>query len=80
VGEKIHFKDSRSRPGIMIVLERITPTRVRVGSDRTIYLKEGLELYTESGTWLSVGPIRPQPIDLQVKAGDTCSFTKPGEY
>lgn len=72
LGEKINFKDSRDRLRTMIVLERITPTRVRVGLERTVYLKEGLELHAEiSGSSFSVGPIRPQPIDLQVKAGDT---------
>jgi pyruvate kinase len=77
VGEKITFKDSRDRFGTMIVLERITPTRVRVGLDRTAYLKEGLELHAEiSGYSFSIGPIRPQPIDLQVKAGDTLHLYK----
>ena len=43
LGEKISFKDSRDRFRTMIVLEIITPTRIRVGLDRTVYLKEGLE-------------------------------------
>lgn len=81
VGEKIRFKDSRGRPRIMMVLERITPTRVRVGLDRTIFLKEGLELHPErSETCFRVGSIKPQPIDLQVKQVTLCSFTKLVEY
>ena len=71
VGEKINFKDSRDRFRRMIVLERTSPTRVRVGLDRTIYLREGLELHAEtSRSSFSVGPIKPQYVDLQVKAGD----------
>lgn len=55
----------------MIVLERISPTRIRVGLDQTVYMKEGIELHGEmSGSSFSVGPIKAQPIDLQIKAGD----------
>ena len=44
---------------------------MRVGLDRTIYLREGLELHAEtSRSSFSVGPIKPQYVDLQVKAGD----------
>jgi pyruvate kinase len=71
LGEKIDFKDSRDRLRTMIVLERISPTRIRVGLDRTVYMKEGIELHGEiSGSSFSVGPIKAQPIDLQIKAGD----------
>ena len=71
LGEKISFKDSRDRFRTMIVLEIITPTRIRVGLDRTVYLKEGLELHGDlSGSSFTVGPIKPQPIELLVKAGD----------
>jgi pyruvate kinase len=47
LGEKINFKDSRDRLRTMIVLERIAPTNVRVGLERTVYLKEGLKLQAE---------------------------------
>jgi pyruvate kinase len=43
LGEKINFKDSRDRLRTMIV-ERIALTNVRVGLERTIYLKEGLKM------------------------------------
>lgn len=40
--------------------------------ERTVYLKEGFELHGEmSGSSFTAGPIKPQPIDLQVIAGDT---------
>jgi len=71
LGEKITFKDGRDRLRTLIVLERISPTRVRVGLDRTAYLREAIELHSEvNGSSFTVGPIKPQPIDLQVKAGD----------
>jgi hypothetical protein len=67
LGEKINFKDSRDRLRSMIVLERISPTRIRVGLDQTVYMKEGIELHGEmSGSSFSVGPIKAQPIDLQI--------------
>jgi len=69
LGEKINFKDSRDRLRTMIVLERISPTTIRVGLDQTIYMKEGIELHGEiSGSSFSVGPIKAQPIDLQIKS------------
>jgi pyruvate kinase len=46
LGEKISFKDSRDRFRTVIVLEIVSPTRIRVGLERTIYLKEGLELHS----------------------------------
>jgi len=40
IGQKISFKDSRDeRLRIITVLERISPTRVRVGLEHTAYLK-----------------------------------------
>ncbi|HYA82862.1 MAG TPA: pyruvate kinase [Candidatus Bathyarchaeia archaeon] len=77
LGEKISFKDSRDRFRTMIVLEIISPTRIRVGLERTVYLKEGLELHGDlSGSSFTVGPIKPQPIELQVKAGDVLRLYK----
>jgi pyruvate kinase len=77
LGEKISFKDSRDRFRTMIVLEIISPTRIRVGLERTVYLKEGLELHGDlSGSSFSVGPIKPLPIELQVKAGDVLRLYK----
>jgi len=77
LGEKINFKDGRDRFRTMVILERISPTRVRVGLDRTAYLKEGLELHTEiSRSSFYIGPTKPQSIDLQVKAGDSLHIYK----
>jgi pyruvate kinase len=77
LGEKISFKDSRDRFRTMIVLEIITPTRIRVGLERTVYLKDGLELHGNlSGSSFTVGPIKPQPIELLVKAGDVLRLYK----
>jgi pyruvate kinase len=77
LGEKISFKDSRDRFRTMIVLEIITPTRIRIGLERTVYLKEGLELHGDlSGSSFTVGPIKPQPIELLVKAGDVLRLYK----
>jgi pyruvate kinase len=77
VGEKINFRDSRDRLRTMIVLERISPTKIRVGLERTVYLKEGLNLQGEvSGYSFTAGPIKPQPVDLQVRAGDILRLYK----
>jgi pyruvate kinase len=77
LGEKIRFKDSRDRFRTMIVLEIVSPTRIRVGLERTVYLKEGLEIHSDlSGSSFTVGPIKPQPIELQVKAGEVLRLYK----
>jgi len=45
--------------------------------ERTVYLKEGFELRGDlSGSSFTVGPIKPLPIDLQVKAGDVLRLYK----
>ena len=77
LGEKISFKDSRDRFRTMIVLEIVSPTRIRVGLERTVYLKEGLELHSHlNGSSFTVGPIKPQPIVLRVKAGEVLRLYK----
>jgi pyruvate kinase len=77
LGEKISFKDSRDRFRTMIVLEVVSPTRIRVGFERTVYLKEGLELHSDlSGSSFTVGPIKPQPIELLLKAGEILRLYK----
>src|SRR5215469_11456053 len=77
LGEKISFKDSRDRLRTMIVLEIVSPTRIRVGFERTVYLKEGLELHgVLSGSLFNVGPIKPQPIELRVRAGEVLRLYK----
>jgi pyruvate kinase len=70
VGERLRFQDARGRTRILSVLERVTPTKVRVGLAKTAYIDEGTEITSESGERMIVGPTRPQPVDLQVRAGD----------
>ena len=60
------------------VLERISPTKLRIGLEHTAYLKEGIKLECQpnsvdydSRCSLIVGPIKAQPIDIKVQAGDT---------
>jgi pyruvate kinase len=80
LGEKISFKDGRDRLRTMIVLEIVSQTRIRVGLERTVYLKEGLELHSDqSGSSFTVGPIKPQPIELQLKAGEILRLYKNNE-
>ena len=70
VGEILQFHDTRNRARTLHVLERLSPTRVRVGLQRTAYLQEGIRLRGESGGEFTVGPVTPQPVDLWVQAGD----------
>jgi len=70
VGETLQFDDTRNRARTLYVLERLSPTRVRVGLQRTAYLQEGILLRGESGGEFTVGPVTPQPVDLWVQAGD----------
>ncbi len=79
LGEKLRFKDIRGRLRTMIVLEKISETRLRVGLDKTAYLSEGLDLHGEtSDISFTIGPIKPQSINLQVKAGDLLRLYRPG--
>jgi pyruvate kinase len=70
VGETLRFEDTRQRVRTLYVLARLSPSRVRVGLDRTAYLHEGVTIRSEQGLELSVGPVTPQTIDLCVQAGD----------
>ena len=70
VGETLQFEDTRNRARTLYVLERMSPTRVRVGLQRTAYLQKGILLRGEQGLELTVGPLTPQPVDLRVQAGD----------
>ncbi|HQY58322.1 MAG: pyruvate kinase [Nitrospira sp.] len=70
VGEPLQFKDARNRPRTLYVLERISPTHIRVGLERTAYLQEGILLRGEEGLNFTVGPVAPQPVDLRVQARD----------
>jgi pyruvate kinase len=94
VGEKLSFIDFRGRLRSMRVLERINEGLVRVGIDKTIYIQDGIILYSEKDcntisftkeaailnrddqnikedqNGFVIGPVRPYPINIEVKAGD----------
>ena len=58
------------------VLERISPTRVRIRLEQTAYLKEGIKLECQTNSnnnkkcLFTVRAIKPQPIELKVEAGN----------
>jgi len=70
VGERLRFNDARDRQRFLFVLQKLTSTKVRVGLARTAYLEEGMRIDSENGTKLIVGAIKPQPVEILVKAGD----------
>lgn len=70
VGETLQFQDTRNRARTLYVLERRSPTQVRVGLQRTAYLQEGIVLRGNQGSTFTVGPLTPQPVDLRVQARD----------
>jgi pyruvate kinase len=82
IGQKITFKDVRDgRPRNLTVLERISPTRVRIGLEHTAFLKEGIKLecqINDSDNDLkcsfTVGVTKPQPIEIGVEAGNPPSL------
>jgi len=77
-GETLRFEDTRERTRTLYVLERMSPTRVQVGLERTAYVQEGTVLRTEHGAVFMVGPVMAQPVDLRVQAGDTlCLYRDP---
>ena len=43
-GERLSLTDARGRPRSMVVLERTSHTRIRIGIEKTIYLQEGSRL------------------------------------
>lgn len=71
VGEMLRVEDTRERIRRLYVIEHVSPTRVRVGLERTAYVQEGTPLRAEHGAEFTVGPVVPQPVDLRVQAGDT---------
>lgn len=71
LGERLRFTDSRGRGRYFVVLEKLTPTKVRIGLSRTAFIEEGIEIKSESGHTLIVGPVKPQPAEITVKAKDT---------
>jgi pyruvate kinase len=95
IGERLALYDSRGRYRTITVLEKISQSRVRIGTDKTIYLKDGIVLQREKNytnnskieenhndnvlhysntkgdqNKFVIGPIKPQPIELEVKSGD----------
>lgn len=79
IGQKIIFRDARDeRLRTMTVLERVSPTKVRVGLEHTAYLKEGVKLECQSDSMdnlesmcsFTVGRIVPQPVEINVEAGN----------
>jgi pyruvate kinase len=64
------LNDARGKQRILVVLQKITSSKVRVGLARTAYLDEGIELLSETGEKFTVGSIKPQPVDIRVKVGD----------
>ena len=79
IGETLHFQDARQRARTLYVLERLAPSRIRVGLDGTAYLHEGATIRGEHGVSLSVGQTTPQPIDLRVQAGDALRLYRDAE-
>jgi pyruvate kinase len=78
VGQKITFKDARDeRLRNITVLERMGPTRVRIGLEHTAFLNEGIKLEcqinnndNDSKCSFTVGAIKAQPIEINVEAGN----------
>lgn len=70
LGDELRFTDTRGRVRAFRILERISPTKIRVGIERTVYIDEGMELVTAGGGRLHIGPIMPQPMNIRVQAGD----------
>lgn len=79
VGETLRLEDARQRARMLYVLERLSPSRVRVGLDGTAYLHEGATIRSEHGVELSVGRLTPQPVDLRVQAGDALRLYRNAE-
>jgi pyruvate kinase len=85
IGRKIIFRDARDeRLRTMTVLEQLSPTKVRVGLEHTAYLKEGVRLECQSDSIaniesrcsFSVARILPQPVEINVEAGNTLRLYK----
>lgn len=86
LGQKITFRDARDeRLSIITVLERISPTKVRVGLEHTAWLKEGTKLECQQTRPVDtndfdrdnnecsfiVGRIKAQPVEINVEYGNT---------
>ena len=84
IGQKITFKDARDgRPRNLTVLERIGPTRVKIGLEHTAFLNEGINLECQTNDpdndrkcSFTVGAMKPQPIEISVEAGNILRLYK----
>ena len=76
LGEEVRLVDTRDRTRLLRVLERLSPTRVRVGLERTAYVHEGLTMRSARGETFTIGPVAPQPVDLRVQAGDRLRLSR----
>ncbi len=70
VGERLQFKDARGKQRVLVVLQKLTPSKVRIGLARTAYLNEGIEIESEHGDKFIVGKVKPQPVEIRVKTSD----------
>jgi len=81
IGQKITFNDARDEhPHTMTVLERLSPTRVRIGLEQTAYLNDGIKLEADSNgdnkCSFTIRSIKPQPIEITVQSGDVLRLYK----
>ena len=81
--QKITFKDARDEHERTItVLERTSPTRVRIALEQTAYLKDGIKLECQTNSnnnkkcSFIVRAIKPQPTELKVEAGNVLRLYK----
>ncbi len=70
VGESLEFRDARDKKRSLIVLQKLTPSKVRIGLPRTAYLDEGIELESGTSGKFAIGTVKPQPVEIRVKLGD----------
>ncbi len=87
IGQTITFKDGRDeQQRTVTVLEKISPKKVRIGLERSTYLKEGIRLdgRTRSNNdnnnkcSFIIRNIRAQPIEVKVEAGNILHLYKDG--
>ncbi len=66
VGESLSFVDAKGRLLTMVILERTSHTRIRIGIEKTIYLQEGLRLNRQKKSTLdrSVSDVQSQGVDI----------------
>lgn len=75
LSEELRFMDTRGRRRAFRVLEQISPTKVRVGLERTAYLNEGMGLVTDGGIRYRIGPIMHNRWTFVFRQGTAYSST-----